>query len=191
MKKLLTTVLVLLTLTLSSAVMAQQNGPIKGVLSAGISNPTGDANDLWNMGFHLMGGVGFQVAPMLQFVPKIEFHLMPLDKMGVTDLSGGTMHVLMFGGDMMVAPEIHNSSLRPLFIFGLGVGTVSASDLKYQGDTWVQFQSETKIYYNIGAGLQFETGPRTSMFVAVKFVSVQTEGTAITFAPITIGASFF
>jgi hypothetical protein len=191
MKKLLTGVIGLLMLTLSSACMAEQTSQIKGILSAGVSNPTGDANKLWNMGFHGMGGVGFQVAPALEFVPKIEFHIMPLDKMGVSDLSGGTMHVVMIGGDMMVAPELSASSVRPLFLFGLGMGTVSASDLVYQGQTAITFQSETKIYYNVGAGLQFETSLRTSMFVAVKFVSVQTEGSAITFVPITMGVSFF
>lgn len=191
MTRLLTVLCLAVVIGTGSDATAQRTPKFRGIFGVGVSAPTGDANQLWNMGFHGLAGVGFQVTPFTQFVPNIEYHGMPLDNMGLPNISGGTLHVLMLGSDIIATANVPESDVKPQFLIGFGMGHVSISDLYESGQPVLRFRSETKLYYDIGVGFEAKAGENATGFFSIRFVSLKTEGTATSFVPITLGATFF
>jgi hypothetical protein len=191
MTRIVAAIWLLVLVAAGSETAAQRTPKFRGIVGLGVSTPTGDANQLWNMGFHGLAGVGFQLTPITQFVPKIEYHGMPLDKMGLLDISGGTLHVLMIGADIIATADVPESDVKPQFLVGFGMGHASISDIYESGQPVLRFESETKLYYDIGVGLEAKAGGRATGFFFIRFVSIKTEGTVISFVPITLGATFF
>ena len=137
MTRLLTVLCLAVVIGTGSDATAQRTPKFRGIFGVGVSAPTGDANQLWNMGFHGLAGVGFQVTPFTQFVPNIEYHGMPLDNMGLPNISGGTLHVLMLGSDIIATANVPESDVKPQFLIGFGMGHVSISDLYESGENRV------------------------------------------------------
>ena len=179
-------VLAVMLLALPAAAQHQNNHFYVG---AGLSSPTGSAGDGWNMGFHLQGGYGIPVSPQVEIVPAIGYHTFGFDDQG-TSASGGGLSVLMLGADAKVAFSQTHQKTSPFFLGGLGIGSAHISDLTIPGAGTVPGDSETKLYFNIGAGLDIQSSPTMAIVVEARYINVATSGSSISFLPITVGLRF-
>ena len=197
-KGLLTTILILV---LATGAFAQTAVYVGG----GLSLPSGDLADGWKTGFGATGAIGITVAPSFQIVPKVEFHTFGLDAdkflaeledvlgedlNGVT-IDGGSFSAIMFGADGRFAFGLPEAKMKPFVFGGLGMAIAKISDItaSYEGESeTVLGTSETKLYFNFGAGIEFEASPTMNIFIQGRYVSISTEGST-TFMPLTVRTS--
>lgn len=150
-------------------------------VSAGLSMPTGDLGDIAKSGYSVNGllGVTMPMSP-LGFRAEVGYNSWDgkdaFDGSTVSSLSGTGNVVLQVPG-MIVA--------KPYLIGGLGVHRVKfdASDAADDSD------NETKLGWNVGGGLNFGLGTLSTMIEA-RYVTVNTEGNAIHYVPVTFGIMF-
>jgi opacity protein-like surface antigen len=188
MKKL--TVLLCFVLLAVTAVSAQNVKPFNFYLGAGGSVPSGDFGNGYKFGYHAMFGFGFKMMPSLELVPKVEFHAFPLDKSGFTGtISGGNTSALMFGGDVRYSFPLPTPTLKPYALAGIGLASFHVSEMTWDNVTWPS-GSTSKMYYNIGAGVEFAAGPAMSLFVQARYVSISTDQYKSNYIPITVGLKF-
>ncbi len=170
--------------------------PFNLYAGGGISNPTSpDAfKEGWKLGFHGSGGLGinFGVVPNFQIIGKVEFHTMPFDwdKAGLPDASGGAFQVLMFGADGKFALGVPAAPMKPFVIGGAGIAKISVSDITNAGSTVAVDADETDFYFNVGAGMEFGSGPAMKFFILARYVHIATEGESTAFIPVTAGIKF-
>ncbi len=180
MKKFLIIALVIAftAMTASAQIPAK---PITIYGSAGISLPSSPSefSDSWKMGFHGMGGVGFNIAPKMQLIGKIEYHSFAFDwdKAGLSG-SGLALQALMFGGDIKFSLAVPAAPTKPFLIGGIGMGKVSFSN--------ISGVDETKVYFEFGGGVDFSS----SMFISARYVSISSSGSSTGFIPFSIGFKF-
>lgn len=198
---------ILLTLAVFVAIVAvvqAQDDPSKSwniYLGAGGSLPMGDFKDTYGTGLHGTGAVGFNLAPGFQILGKVEYHTFSIQDdfrafllPGATNLDGGGSNVLMFGGDAKYNFRMENSKMSPYLIGGLGMASISFKDIT--GDsagtsfTRTPPDGTTKLYFEVGAGLEFGSSDAMAFFVQGRYVSVATEGSSSTFIPLTVGIRF-
>jgi opacity protein-like surface antigen len=191
MKKLV--LVALLVFAIATGVSAKSSIYIGG----GISLPSGDAGDLYKTGFGAGIGIGFPVAPNFQIIPKVEFNTFAVD-LGILDVAGvthegGSLSAFMFGADGRYSIGLPEAKVKPFFLGGLGMAIASVSDFTVSGggeSISVPGVSETKLYFNFGAGIEFAVSPTMNAFLQGRYVSIMTEGSSITFMPFTIGLKF-
>ncbi len=176
------------TLALVVGVQAQSARPFNVYVGGGFSPLSGDYGDGWNTGFHLSVGMGSPIAPSLQIVPKIEYHSFSLDDHGLP-VSGGTLSSFMFGGDLQYNFGLPTASVRPLILGGVGFARSSVSDMTVDGETFAG-DSETKLYLDLGGGLEFKAGQKLNLFTTLRYVSVSTSGSSLGYFPFTFGVRF-
>jgi opacity protein-like surface antigen len=186
MKKWFVIVMILSALVVSA--QADSTRKVSIYIAGGVSPLSGDFGKVWNMGFHGSFGIGMPVAEGLQVVPKVEYHSFPMDKHGYT-FSGGTLSSLMFGADMRYEVGTSAMQARPLFLGGVGVSRASISTVS-DGSESLAFDSETKIYFEFGAGVSFKTGGAAKIFATIRYTSVALEGTSLNYIPLTVGVAF-
>jgi opacity protein-like surface antigen len=159
-------------------------------IGAGLGIPTGNAGDGWNLGIHGQAGFGIAAGPHIEIIPTIGYHIFSLDKHGAWVIGGG-LSVLMVGGDCKIFFVDAGKKIVPFIVGGLGAGIAKIDDLNTSGFGSLAGDNETKVYYNIGAGLDIKTSTSVAVsFIQVRFVSVMTSGSATTFIPITVGLRF-
>lgn len=158
-------------------------------LGAGVGIPTGDAGDGWKMGFHGQGGLGFQASPTVEVIPVVAYHTFGLDDQG-SGATGGTLNILMFGGDVKLGFGKEGSKTSPFVFGGAGMGNAKITDVTIPGFGTIKGDSETKVYFNFGGGLDIVSSDAMSFFVKASFVSVATSGSAVTYIPFTAGVRF-
>jgi hypothetical protein len=180
-------VFAIVLLALSAGAAESKHMPV--YIGAGFSVPTGDAGDGWNVGFHGQVGFGIAAGPRIEIIPTVGYHTFALDKQGTT-VSGGGLSVLMFGGDCKISFVDARQKTAPYILGGLGVGNAKISDVTIPGYGTLSGDSETKVYFNFGAGVDIGTASSTAFFVQGRFVSVSTSGSAITYIPLTVGLRF-
>ncbi len=201
-------VLLIAAMIMALAISANAQDPAKKVnlyLGAGGSLPMGDFGDGFGTGLHGMGAVGFNVAPTFQIRGKVEFHTFGMDEevrdafaefVGtgtVTDVDGGGTNLLMFGGDAKYNFPMENSKFSPYLVGGLGMASASFKEITFtddDGSQTIDFDGETKLYFEIGAGFEIASGQAMSFFVQGRYVSISTEGSSTTFIPLTLGLRF-
>jgi opacity protein-like surface antigen len=149
-------------------------------VSAGLSMPTGDLGDSFKSGYSVNGLIGFTM-PMSPIGFRGEVGYNAWDgKKGVADgvtassLSGTANVVLQVPG-MIVA--------KPYVIAGLGEHRVKIDAGSLGND------SETKLGWNVGGGLNFGLGTLSTM-VEARYVTVNTSGSSIHYVPVTFGIMF-
>jgi opacity protein-like surface antigen len=195
MKKIAVTLSILLIFAVGAS--AQMSKPFTVYAGAGLSFPMSDGlKSVQNTGFHGSVGVGFNAMPMLQIVGKIEYHSFAADQaeyslaLGTTeDVKGGTFAPLMFGVDGRYAFSLPAAPFAPYAFGGIGLARISWSDITY-GSTTLSFEDQTKMYFNVGAGVEFDITPAASLFVQGRYVNIATEGEATTMIPFTVGLKF-
>lgn len=197
MRKLMTLTIVMI-LAAAISVSAQDVKPFNLYFGAGASSPSGDWNDFYGMGFHGMAGLGFKASPAFEIIPKLEYHAFGPDKDAYTALyqlggetytEGGNTKAFMFGADTRLSFGAPIAPTKPFVQAGLGFANVSLSDIKTDLATY-SANSETKLYYSFGGGLEFAAGPSMKLFFMGRYVSIQTEGSSLSMLPISVGLRF-
>ena len=101
----------------------------------------------------------------------------------------------MFGGDARYSFGLPAAPIKPFVLGGLGFANTSVSDFESSDPlvTALNFNSEssTDLYWNLGAGVDFKTGPAWSLYGQIRYVSIATEGESSSFIPVTVGLKFF
>ncbi len=191
MKKGLATVLTVLAVLVAGylavpQVQAQEAAkPMSFYLGGGLSVPTGDLGDGWKLGFHGLGRVGFNVAPKLDILAGIDYHTFSVDDQGVSGVSGGAISTINFVGDLKVNLGAPGMSTNPFVLGGVGLAIASISDLTIAGLGTFSFDSESKMFVEVGGGVEFN-----KFFVQGRYVNIFTEGSSISYLPITVGVKF-
>ena len=178
---------VVCALMLASVAYGQK--PVRFLAGVGIGLPTGDLSNGWNLGFHGRFNVVIESSPGFTIEPNFQFDLFPLDKQGISGLSGGGVHALIFGADFRyLFPS--SSPTRFFVVGGAGIAAWGISDLRYQGDLEVAGDSETKPSFSFGWGIMFGSSPTMKYFVEMRYSTILSSGSDVTWVPITFGLKF-
>lgn len=148
-------------------------------LGGGISIPTGNAGDVYKMGWlgQLIAGI---TAPSGRFGGRIDGTYI---RHSVDEVDDASTTLLGANGDLVFSPGSADSKFRPYLLGGVGFFNVKSEVGSVEGD------SETEFAYNFGAGFRFGGGSnsRMSFFVEGRYISIQTEGNSTGLIPISIG----
>jgi len=188
MKRLLMILAILLVFAVGASAQVPAK-PFTVYVGGGLSMPVSPSafDDLYKMGFHGSGGVGFTVSPMFQVIGRVEYHTWGLDKekYGISDVEGGSFKVIAFGADGKFAFGVPGAPIKPFVLGGVGMANISVSDFEYEGETIATIPSETDFYVAFGGGVEFK-----NFFAQFRYVHIMTEGDATGTVPITVGVKF-
>ena len=144
-------------------------------VAAGLTVPMGNTGDALNSGYNVTAGLGIKppLAPVgLRFEGMLNQMDFKTSAFGSARLISGIANVTLSG------PAIPMGYL----IGGIGMYNFATPDI-------ANSSSETKVGFNVGAGLNFPlTGIGT--FLEARFHLVSTEGESMKFVPITFGIKF-
>ena len=200
MKKAIITLVAVLVIAVGAQAQ-MPSSPFSFYVGGALSLPSGpDAfKDAYKNGFHGFAGVGYSFIPKLQFVGKAEINSFSFDfdqyaTPGISE--GGKQQIWMFGGDARFSMGVPAAPFKPFGFVGAGLASVkttefSGSDLTLATSLNSAMESMTKMYWNIGLGMEFKSGPAMSLFVQARYVNIATEGEAVKFIPISLGLKFF
>ena len=165
-----------------------------GALS--LPNAPDGFKDSFKTGFHGLVGLGYKMGPGFQLVGKAEYHKFAFDFTGLSGVDGGDNKMWMFGGDGRLALGLPAAPIKPFAFVGIGIANIKQSEFggnpSLASSITPSFpESQNKIYYNLGGGVELKFGPSFNLFVEGRYVSIATEGDKTTFVPITVGLKFF
>lgn len=170
------TLLVAVTATVSQA---QMKSASRIGISAGIAAPMGDFGDVADLGFVVGGQWSTGLGEKLMLRINVD-----VSRYGINpDLADGNF-LLIGGMANIVFPVPTESGFKPYLLGGVGMTNSKANVTGGGGG-----DSSTDLAFNGGAGFNFMMGSHT-WFTEVKFVSVQTDGTSLTYVPVTLGIKF-
>lgn len=192
MKKLFLTLALVVLFSMSAS--AQDIKPFNIYVGGGLTLPQSDLDDSisYKNGFHLLGGIGFNFAPMIQVGGKLEYFSMDVDD---ADLEGTGLSVstnaMMYGVTVKLQPK---APMMPIKVFGLvGLGMASIEHKIGFDAGFISFGTSTgrtsKFYYEFGAGVELGKFP-LPFFVMARYIGISTEGQTTSFIPITVGLKF-
>ena len=168
------TLLVALTASVSHAQMESSS---RFGINAGVSAPMGDFGDVADLGFI----VGAQFTLPLGERLKLRLNA-DLSRYGLPNGVDGSW--MLIGGMANLIIPIPSESQLKAYVLG-GVGMTNAKvDITGLGDI-----SSSEVAFNGGVGFNFNMGSRT-WFTEVKFVSINTDGSAMTYVPVVLGLKF-
>lgn len=150
-------------------------------IAAGLALPTGDFGDAFSSGFNVTGHVGFEPSTVPVGL-RLEGMYNRFDLKGAGSVDGNAS-ILGFTGNAILGGTAAPGSIRPYAIGGLGVYNTKVSSDLGDGD------SETKFGLNAGAGIDVPLSG-IAVFFEARFHYVMTEGSKLTFIPITVGVKF-
>lgn len=194
--------LVLGMFLLSSTAFAQlPSSPVSLFAGGLLSYPkTPDAfKESYKTGYHFFGGLGIKAMPMVQLVAKAEFNTFGFDfaNNDLSGISGGTTNIWMFGADSRFSLGAPVVPVKPFIFGGAGLANITYADFTGTDPLALAVindgipESQNKLYYNFGGGLELKSGPMMSFFAQVRYVSIQTENEASVFIPVSVGLKFF
>lgn len=167
----------LLVAVASTAAEAQMESASRFGINAGIASPMGDFGDAAELGFivggHWMTGLGEKLK--LRVNVDLSRYSLPDGIDGSWMLIGGMANIIF--------PIATESGFKPYVLGGLGM-TNAKIDIDGFGNS-----SSTELAFNGGVGFDFMMGSR-GWFTEIKFVSVQTDGSSLTYLPIVLGLKF-
>lgn len=149
-------------------------------LMGGVSFPKGDASDAQNMGYN--GGMGLSFsAPMVPVGIRLEAGLHHFPGKDNNAGAGFTASTNIWNGTVNATYGLPLPlPVKPYAIAGLGYyGAVVTVD-GIPGST-----SQSKLGYNAGVGVSF-----SRFFTEMRYHHMNTDGSAITFMPLTFGITF-
>lgn len=198
MKKLMMILAILVTFAIGASAQTP-SVPVSIYAGGAMSIPTSDFAVAFNNGYHGSLGVGFNVSPMIQFIAKAEYHAFKLDLSdpAFDGYGGGTNKVIMFGGDLQFSPSFPSLPIAPYILGGAGMANIKQSELTGPPSLALDFtnslisESQTKMYWDMGAGFQMKTGPKLSLFAQARYVNIVADGGNAAFIPVTVGVKFF
>lgn len=181
MKKLFLALAMVLILCVS--ISAQSVKPITFYAGGGISIPNGDFGVLYKNGYHGLGAVGINVAPMVQLMLKGEYHTWSSDLPGF-DSDFSTM---FFGGSFRVSPSMPMSPIKPFGLAGGGLASTKSTVVILNNSIE---GTSSNFYFEFGGGLDFKVGPMMAMFIQGRYVSINSGGGSMSYIPFTVGLKF-
>lgn len=197
MKKLL--LITVLSVFFVAGVSAQGVKPFSIYVGGGVTVPSGDFADVYKMGFHGMGALGYSVVPMFQILAKGEYHTFAFDKTGnfakteyagETEFGGGAFHIILLGVAGKLTPALPASPIKPYGLAGVGVASLGASDLTVGGVKQAAASSVSKFYFELGGGIEMKLAPAVNFFVQARYVTINPKRGTINLIPLTIGIKF-
>lgn len=191
-------IMFLLIISTSAQVSKPFNVYLGGGLTS-ISTPQGFKDD-HKLGYNLHGGLGFKMFPFIQLVGKMEYHTFPKDygdifaiPNDILNIVGGRRDFVLFGADARVGASIPTAPISPFLFAGFGWARISQSDILSDLDITqtspLKYDSQTKLYINIGGGLEFKALMLT-LFIQGRYLNVKQDGENIVLIPITAGFKF-
>jgi hypothetical protein len=200
MKKILAILAILLAFgTVASAQMP--SSPVSLYVGGALSIPTSPESfsTTFKNGFHGSLGLGFDLNPAFELIGKVEYHTFSFDfdQAEMTDYSGGTNKMWMYGADVKFSPSLPAMPVKPYVLGGLGMASIQQSEFEGPASLTLSVlnayipEDQTEFYWNMGAGITLMSSPAFSLFAQARYVSIATEGEASSFIPITLGFKFF
>lgn len=155
---------------------AQQAASSRFGLKAGISLPTGDFGDGTDLGFH----VGGHAAVPLSGAWGLRFDA-DFGRYGAQD---PVDNVTVLGGVANLTYRIATASeLKPYLLGGVGYYNWKVSG------TGGGSVDDSDLAWNVGIGYDFALGG-SKLFTELRYLSIQSEGSAATMLPIVVGLRF-
>ncbi len=197
MKRYLSILIVMLLL--AGAATAQVSKNFNIYAGGGITFPTtlSGLNENWKDGYHVMGGLGFNILPNIQALAKVEFHQLGLDweELNYADVSGNAFQSLLLGIEGRAGIGFPAVQLRPYVVAGFGIAKITYSDIEVPSGVSIPslptpgdfFDSKSEFYYNLGMGVEYKMIPMLNVFLQIQSVRISTEGRTSSLFPITVG----
>ena len=195
MKKLTLVLVVVVAFAATASAQAPKPFSIYAGGAVSLENSPDAFKDGFKTGFHGMAALGLKMMPMFQVMPKIEYHKFAFDFDGIDGLDGGSLGIWMFGADGRYSLNMPSSPLKPFFVGGFGFANLKQSD--FEGGLAAstlnasKAESQTKFYFNIGAGVDLASNPAFSVFLQGRYVSIATDNESLAYIPVTLGVKFF
>ncbi len=151
-----------------------------------ITNPTLTKDNL-KQGLSLMLAVGLPLNPGIEIVPKMQYHRFGYNSdfilsSGITT-ADPKMTILTLGADVKWGFIPGPAPAKPYFLVGGGSSTISQD----VGGFSFQKIDETKLYMNVGAGLDVKLGPTFAFFVEGKYTFVNSSSASLGIFPLMAG----
>ncbi|MEW6413066.1 MAG: outer membrane beta-barrel protein [Candidatus Zixiibacteriota bacterium] len=200
MKK--TVLICAVTLLFAVGASAQVPSPISVYIGGALSVPSsGNFNAGWQMGYHGMAGVGYKLSKNLMLSGKIEHHTFFFDLADFFGVDGGDTKVWMYGIDGRYTLNLPAIPLKPYVKAGSGIAKISWQEFESTDpsttltaavlNAGITEASASKVYFDIGGGIELKAIPAFGLFAEARYVSVATDGERMSFVPMTIGLKFF
>ncbi|MBN4056862.1 hypothetical protein JYU19_00985 [bacterium AH-315-J21] len=154
--------------------------------TATVANPSA-TKDILNQSLSLMVAVGLPLNLGLEIIPKVQYHKFNLSNDFILASSITTkspkMTILTLGADLKMGLLPGPVPAKPYFLIGGGTANIKWDDLGVS----LPSVSSTKIYLNIGGGLDVKVGPSFSFFVEGKYTFVSADGANLGIVPLMAG----
>lgn len=194
MRKAITILSILMVFAVAAS--AQVPNPVSFYGGGAVSVPSGEGfSNGWKTGWHGHLGIGYKMTPLFQVVGKAEFHNFAANLEGLA-LDGGNTKITMFGADGRYQMNMPSAPIKPFFFGGVGLANWKIDD--FTGNSLIASAlnaanpgTQSKLYWNVGAGADFKVGPTASLFIQGRYVSITGDGGSLGFIPITLGLKFF
>ncbi|MCB2201320.1 porin family protein [bacterium] len=187
---------VILALSLvASAGVAQSVAPVPFSIYAGGGvgfpvEPDTAFSQANKMGFGLLAGVGYKFMPMLEGVIKGEYNSFPNDLGG--GVEGGEVQINLIGAAVRAGLGVPTASFRPFAMAGFGAAFTKVNEATVADSVlFPETERETSVYFDVGGGLEFSIGPKTTLFAMGRYVYISTEGEPTSYIPVTVGIKIF
>jgi Outer membrane protein beta-barrel domain len=152
-----------------------------------VTNPT-LSKSMLDKGFSLMAAVGLPLNMGIEIVPKVQYHRFNVanDFLLSSSLTAidPKLSILTFGADVKWGFLPPQAPTRPYFLVGGGSSTITRDAL---GGVGFGSVDETKIYLNVGAGLDVKIGPAFAFFVEGKYTFVNSSINSMGIFPLMAG----
>lgn len=156
---------------------AQSYNPFQIGASGGIAFPTGDLGTATNTGYNIGVVLGYkpQLLP-LAVRAEAAYNQFGLD-------GGGSINIPSFTGNLAYELPL-GMSFTPYAVGGVGLYRPSAA---IGGGTT---DAENDFGWNIGGGVKIPLSSSFETFIEARYNSVNTNGTTLSFIPVTVGILF-
>ena len=195
MKKAIFTMAIILVF--AAGATAQVSTPVSLYLGGALSVPaSSEFNAGFQMGYHGLASVGYKLGPNFQVAGKLEYHNFFFDLADFMGIDGGDTKVWMYGVDGRYSLGLPAIPLKPFLVAGTGIARMSWDEFEGTSLT-ASILNEvipdpvSKVYFNVGGGLELKTVPSFSLFVQARYVRVATDNVSTSFIPISLGLKFF
>lgn len=192
-----------MTCLVASATFAQvgtPKPPISIYAGGGLSVPqTSETVDIVQNGFHAFAGLGLRLIPMASIGPRLEFTNLPSDfaALDLAGIEGGDTKIFSATIDSRFSFAPPLSPIKPFFTAGIGVASVKQDEIDIPIGLVTSLSesdfgaSQTKMTWSLGAGMDIASSPMMSFFLQGRYLSIQTDGEAFNYIPVSLGLRFF
>ncbi len=195
----------LIVLAVTANLSAQSHSTMNIYLNSGVSFPS--SPDLfssgWSNGFNFGAGLGKMVSPAIELGGNFSFHTFSFDEDGLLESLGfgnAGSSLTVDGGSATILTAYGNVKLRfqsapdqkvsPYFSGGAGFFRISLGDATISGSGGTISTpggSESALGIDFGAGIDFQLGPKTALFIDGKYAIGFTEDESVQYFPVIVG----